>query len=182
MTLPILCRGHSWQVRLAKQRRWLLPDTWSHLWFAGVRECPPWCSIVGVTVTVHQFFCILHLINFSTLLFQVFIHIRTAGNRNQDEHCTFQMSCDSRDNMLPCMQNKRRLYQSATAKELSNNIAESTKHVFKESMVIHWPQWSSIEGSRYSFPRPKWATEEKRTSGSKFYVAWTTWFVPKGFV
>ena len=34
--------------------------TWSHLWFAGVRECPPWCSIVGATVTVHQFFCILH--------------------------------------------------------------------------------------------------------------------------
>ena len=28
--------------------------------FAGVRECPPWCSIVGATVTVHQFFCILH--------------------------------------------------------------------------------------------------------------------------
>ena len=33
--------------------------TWSHLWFAGVRECPPWCSIVGAPVTVHQFFCIL---------------------------------------------------------------------------------------------------------------------------
>ena len=32
-----------------------------HLWFAGVRECPPWCSIVGATVTVHQFFCILYL-------------------------------------------------------------------------------------------------------------------------
>ena len=28
--------------------------------FAGVRECPPWYSIVGATVTVHQFFCILH--------------------------------------------------------------------------------------------------------------------------
>ena len=28
--------------------------------FTGVRECPPWCSIVGATVTVHQFFCILH--------------------------------------------------------------------------------------------------------------------------
>ena len=26
----------------------------------GVRECPPRCSIVGATVTVHQFFCILH--------------------------------------------------------------------------------------------------------------------------
>ena len=37
------------------RRRWLLPGTWSHLWFAGVRECPPWHSIVGATVTVHQF-------------------------------------------------------------------------------------------------------------------------------
>ena len=45
---------------LSSRRRWLLPGTWSHLWFAGVRECPPWCSIVGSTVTVHQFFCILH--------------------------------------------------------------------------------------------------------------------------
>ena len=26
----------------------------------GVRECPPWCSIVGATVKMHQFFCILH--------------------------------------------------------------------------------------------------------------------------
>ena len=25
-----------------------------------IRECLPWCSIFGVTVTVHQFFCILH--------------------------------------------------------------------------------------------------------------------------
>ena len=32
----------------------------SGLNFAGVHECPPWCSIVGATVTVHQFFCILH--------------------------------------------------------------------------------------------------------------------------
>ena len=37
------------------------PGPWSHLWFAGVRECPPWCSIVGDTVTVHLFFFILHL-------------------------------------------------------------------------------------------------------------------------
>ena len=32
----------------------------SHIWFAGAREYPPLCSIVGATVTVHQFFCILH--------------------------------------------------------------------------------------------------------------------------
>ena len=31
--------------------------------FAGVRECPPWCSIVGAKVTVHQFFCIFSSIN-----------------------------------------------------------------------------------------------------------------------
>ena len=33
---------------------------WSHLWFSGARECPQWYSIVGATVTVHQFFYILH--------------------------------------------------------------------------------------------------------------------------
>ena len=33
----------------------------SHLWFAGVCECLPLCSIGGVTVTVHLFFCIWHL-------------------------------------------------------------------------------------------------------------------------
>ena len=68
-----LCRGHSWRVRLAKQkRRWLLSGTWSHLWFAGVRECPPWCSIVGATVTVHQFFCILHCHKIVKLCWLVF--------------------------------------------------------------------------------------------------------------
>ena len=35
--------------------------------FAGVGECPPWCSIVGATVTVHQFFCILHCMFISIL-------------------------------------------------------------------------------------------------------------------
>ena len=42
----------------------------SRLWFAGVRECPPWCSIVGATVTVHQFFCILHLTIFQLYMLQ----------------------------------------------------------------------------------------------------------------
>ena len=27
----------------------------------GSVNCTPWCSIVGAIVTVHQFFCILHL-------------------------------------------------------------------------------------------------------------------------
>ena len=31
-----------------------------HIQFARVSECPPWCSIVGATMTVHQFFCLLH--------------------------------------------------------------------------------------------------------------------------
>ena len=30
-----LCRGHSWRLRLASRRRWLLPGTWSHLWLQG---------------------------------------------------------------------------------------------------------------------------------------------------
>ena len=38
------------------------------------RECPPWCSIVGATVTVHQFFCILHYDNLlhNAILSQIF--------------------------------------------------------------------------------------------------------------
>ena len=39
-----------------------VPGTWSYLWFARVRECLSWFSIVGATVTVHQFFCILLII------------------------------------------------------------------------------------------------------------------------
>ena len=58
---PLLCRGHSWRVRLAKQETMTPPGHLVHLRAAGVRECPPWCSIVGATVTVHQFFCILHI-------------------------------------------------------------------------------------------------------------------------
>ena len=56
---------------LPSTRRWLLPGTWSHLWFSGVRECPPWCLIVGATVTVHQFFCILHCLP----LFMMGLHV-----------------------------------------------------------------------------------------------------------
>ena len=55
-----LCRGHSWRVRLAKQETLTPPVHLVSPLFAGVRECPLWCSIVGATVTVHQFFCILH--------------------------------------------------------------------------------------------------------------------------
>ena len=63
-------------VLLAKQERWLLPGTWSHLCFAGVRECLQWCSIVDATVTVHQFFCILHYIHVNKFYFLIwrFLH------------------------------------------------------------------------------------------------------------
>ena len=54
-------------------------NSWTHLWFAGVLEWQPWCSIVGATVTVHQFFCILHdfdnlvLVQLSGILF-IYVH------------------------------------------------------------------------------------------------------------
>ena len=51
--------------------------TWSHLWFAGVRECPPWCSIIDATVTVHQFFCILHL--YQTICYRYVIRACAVG-------------------------------------------------------------------------------------------------------
>ena len=51
---------HSWQVRLAKQETLTPPGHLVSPLVCRVNECPPWCSIFGVTVTVHQFFCILH--------------------------------------------------------------------------------------------------------------------------
>ena len=36
-----LCREQLLNVLLASRRRWLLQDTWSHLWFTGVHKCPP---------------------------------------------------------------------------------------------------------------------------------------------
>ena len=55
-----LCRGHSWRVRLAKQGTLTPPGHLVSPLVCMVHECTPWCSIVGATVTVHQFFCILH--------------------------------------------------------------------------------------------------------------------------
>ena len=54
-----LCRGHSWRMRLAKQETLTTPGHLVTPLVCRVCECPPWCSIVGATVTVHQFFCIL---------------------------------------------------------------------------------------------------------------------------
>ena len=57
----LLCRVHSWRVPLAKQETLTPPGHLvSPLICKGFRECQPWCSTVGATVTVHQFFCILH--------------------------------------------------------------------------------------------------------------------------
>ena len=55
-----LCRGRSWRVRLAKRETLTPPGHLVSPLVCRVRECPPWCSIVDATVTVHQFFCILH--------------------------------------------------------------------------------------------------------------------------
>ena len=43
---------------------------------SGLRECPPWCSIVGATVTVHPFFCILH---FNVLIYLLNYHFLFVG-------------------------------------------------------------------------------------------------------
>ena len=55
-----LCRGHSWRMRLAKQETPTPPGHLVSPLVCRVHECPPWCFIAGATVTVHQFFCILH--------------------------------------------------------------------------------------------------------------------------
>ena len=52
--------GRQWRQFWVLRRLLDLPSDLDCICFAGVRECPPWCSIVGATVTVHQFFCILH--------------------------------------------------------------------------------------------------------------------------
>ena len=61
-----LCRGHSRLVWLAMQETLTLPGYLVSPLVCRVLECLPWCSIVGATVTVHQFFCILHRAKFQT--------------------------------------------------------------------------------------------------------------------
>ena len=47
----------------------------------GIRECPPWCSIVSATVTVHQFFCILHFCHTCSLcLVKLVVQFPTRGS------------------------------------------------------------------------------------------------------
>ena len=69
--------------------------------FAGVRECPPWCSIVGVTVPVHQFFRILHFsLSHDMHLRDIIQNICNCGNSFLTEgvpyntsESDFQLSC-----------------------------------------------------------------------------------------
>ena len=59
----ILFRDHFFDIpdrQRVKARRKLLPAPGLTSGLQGSRECPPCCSIVGATGTVHQFFCILH--------------------------------------------------------------------------------------------------------------------------
>ena len=80
-----LCRRHSWRVWLAKQETLTPPG---HLVSPLVCRSPWmstvvlywWCSIVGATVTVHQFFCILHFILLNMGYFCWLWHIRLFGN------------------------------------------------------------------------------------------------------
>ena len=72
----------------------IAPGTWSHLWFAGVRECPPWCSIVGATVTVHQFFCILHFCHTCSLCrVELVVQLPARGVRLKCYYAFFLVCC-----------------------------------------------------------------------------------------
>ena len=85
--------GINWRVRLAKQETLTPPGTWSHLWFAGVHECPPWCSIVGATVTVHHFFCILHFCHTCSLCRVELVVQFPARGSTQVLLCLFFLVC-----------------------------------------------------------------------------------------
>ena len=50
---------------------------------SGVRECPPWCSIVGVKVTVHKFFCILQFGKSSRLEIESIFGLKSDRWRRQ---------------------------------------------------------------------------------------------------
>ena len=56
-----LCRGRSWRVRLAKREALAPPGHLVSPLFCRGPGCPPWCSIVGATVALRRFFCILHI-------------------------------------------------------------------------------------------------------------------------
>ena len=84
--------------------------TWSRLWFAGVRECPPWCSIVGATVTVHQFFCILHSGLFLSI-FSIFLQNQWGMGQTLSEPVTTKETSNCQNHFVKvgssCMQGWR---------------------------------------------------------------------------
>ena len=50
-----------------------------------LRECPPWCFIVGATMTVYQFFCIFHTFNESCSIPMLWtaLNVSEGGGRFQ---------------------------------------------------------------------------------------------------
>ena len=64
-------------------------EVWSHLWFAGVHEGPSWFSIVGATVTVHQFFGILHFCHTCSLCRVELVVQFPASDSTQVSLCLF---------------------------------------------------------------------------------------------
>ena len=55
-----LCRRHSWRVQIARQGTLTPPGHLVSPLVCRGPWLPPWYSSVGVAVTVHQLFCILH--------------------------------------------------------------------------------------------------------------------------
>ena len=51
----------AFMASVPSRKRWLLQDTWSHLWFPVVHECPLWYSIVYSAVMVHQISFVFYL-------------------------------------------------------------------------------------------------------------------------
>ena len=84
-----LCRGHSWRVRLAKKEMLTPPVHLVSPLVFRVRKCPPWCSISGATVTVHQFFCFLHICHTCSLCRVELVVLFPARGSTQVLLCLF---------------------------------------------------------------------------------------------
>ena len=61
--------------------------------YAGVRECQSWCSIVGATVTVHQFFCTSHFCHTCSLCHVELVVQFPARGSTQVLLCLFPGLC-----------------------------------------------------------------------------------------
>ena len=86
---PLLCHGHSWRVRLTKQEKLTPPG---HLVSPRVYR-GPWCFIVGTTVTVHQFVCILHFCRTCSLCDLELVVQFPARGSTQVFVCLFPVGC-----------------------------------------------------------------------------------------